>query len=285
MAFHWRAITLVAASPLNVRCRHGTFAPFPTQLVLHSENHTFGQRRRSFGSTEDCWRQELGFWKDTMLLEMMRNTSNRIGHDDEDVDKRSHNRLMKASRPKAWSQAVNFHWCRDCFIESLGVADIHLGIVTSCLQQLRCPGLPSEKVCLPGSCMSSDGSSRLRESSLPSDSCLRQPHSHTVNNLARYSLSRIIDSNHHYHITPCHEQLNNNDLAQSESPSPIALRSRTNLSPYHEPFKYRDSASLDSISRSATTQTPLYHDVAPQCHREYGRLFIAFTGRLSAIPW
>jgi hypothetical protein len=40
VAFHWRAITLVAASPMSVRCQSGTFTPFPTQLVLHSENHT-----------------------------------------------------------------------------------------------------------------------------------------------------------------------------------------------------------------------------------------------------
>lgn len=25
---------------MSVRCRLGSFAPFPTQLVLHSENHT-----------------------------------------------------------------------------------------------------------------------------------------------------------------------------------------------------------------------------------------------------
>jgi hypothetical protein len=61
----------------------------------------------------------VGFWKDTMLLEMMRNTSNRIGHDDEDVDERSHNWLMKASRPQACAQVVSFDLCCACFVETL----------------------------------------------------------------------------------------------------------------------------------------------------------------------
>jgi hypothetical protein len=52
-------------------------------------------------------------------LEMMRNTSNRIGHDDEDVDERSHNWLMKASRPQACAQVVSFDLCCACFVETL----------------------------------------------------------------------------------------------------------------------------------------------------------------------
>ena len=70
VAFHWRAITLVAASPMSVRCQSGTFTPFPTQLVLHSENHTLDSgdgrldRRRivrdrqelAFGKARCCWK-------------------------------------------------------------------------------------------------------------------------------------------------------------------------------------------------------------------------------------
>jgi hypothetical protein len=40
---------------MGVRCRLGTFTPFPTQLVLHSENHTLDGGDGRFGLMENCW--------------------------------------------------------------------------------------------------------------------------------------------------------------------------------------------------------------------------------------
>jgi hypothetical protein len=134
-------------------------------------------------------------------------------------------------------------------------------IATSCRQQIRRPGRPFKKTCLPRSCMLNDGSSRLGESSVLRS--LSATTSFPYSQQPRYSLSRIFDSHHHYYIaSPCHEQSSNNDFAQSDSLSP-SLCDHAHISPHHhEPLRDRDFAHQ---TRSLALPSHTYPSLAPRC--------------------
>jgi hypothetical protein len=135
--------------------------------------------------------------------------------------------------------------------------------LTAALLPVQLHVLSTKKVCPPGSCILSDGSSRLQTFdqegfSLPT--CLSLQESHLVTTKSLFVTQVIRQRPSLPNHIAYHEQLSNHDIAQSDS---FSLRPRNHLSPYHEQLKGHDLAQPVSLSLYFTitpiTSSP-YHE-------------------------